>query len=147
MANSTNIPAATSHVDDMERRLDSLPALDTTEVVERTLERILGAEKVEAIFRSPESQGLRDWAGREIILMRVAGCLPSTAKGGLSRYVVLECTDPATGEVFAATTGGMFAVAAALRAAEQRLLPQRLRVVELGSASNPGQSSVWLVLP
>ncbi len=131
--------------DALEERLDHLPALDTSEVVERTLARILTATDAESIFADPESQGLRDWAGREIILEDVVGCLPSSAKGGLSRYLVLDCTDPYTGVRFAATTGGTYTVSAALRAKELGLLPLRVRVVELESASNPGQTSVWLV--
>ena len=142
---SNNLPERVSAADQLEEKLDQLPALDTTEVVERTLRRILNGESAEAIFANPESAGLRDMAGRVIIVNAVAGCLPSKMKSGLSRYVVLDCTDPDTGESFAATTGSMYAVASALRAAAAGLLPQRLRVVELESASNPGQTSVWLV--
>ena len=142
---SNNLPEKVSAADQLEEKLDQLPALDTAEVVERTLNRILTGTTAEAIFANPESAGLRDMAGRVIIVNAVAGCLPSKMKSGLSRYVVLDCTDPETGEAFAATTGSMYAVAAALRAAAAGLLPQRLRVVELESASNPGQTSVWLV--
>ena len=140
-----NLPVTASAAEALEERLDQLPALDTTEVVERTLERILAATTAEAIFSNPESVGLRDRAGSVIIVNKVVGCLPSKMKSGLSRYVVLDCTDPDTGENFAATTGSLYATAAALKAAEQGLLPQALRVVELESASNPGQTSVWLV--
>jgi hypothetical protein len=140
-----NLPEKLSAAEALEERLDQLPALDTTEVVERTLNRILNGGTAEAIFANPESVGLRDRSGSVIILNAVAGCLPSKMKSGLSRYVVLDCTDPETGESFAATTGSLYAVAAALRAAAAGLLPQRLRVVELESASNPGQTSVWLV--
>ena len=140
-----NLPATTSAVEALEARLDNIPALDTSEVVERTLSRILNGDNAEAIFANPESVGLRDRAGSVIILNAVAGCLPSKMKSGLSRYVVLDCTDPETGEQFAATTGSLYAASAALRAQEAGLLPQTLRVVELESASNPGQTSVWLV--
>lgn len=142
---ATNLPATTDAVEALEARMDNLPALDTVAVVERTLNRILNASTAADIFANPESQGLRDWAGRTIIVNSVAGCLQSSKKGALSRYVVLDCTDPETGEAFAATTGSLFAVTAALRAAEAGVLPATLRVVELESASNPGQTSVWLV--
>lgn len=148
MTNGPNLPAKTTTAGDLEVRMDALPALDTTEVVERTLSRILDATEAAAIFANPESQGLRDWAGKVIVVNDVAGCLPTSVKNGaLSRYLVLDCTDPDTGQVFAATTGGTYAVAAALRAKEMGLLPRRLRVLELESASNPGQTSLWLVEP
>jgi len=140
-----NLPEPSAAALALEERLDALPDLDTTEVTDRTLARILGATTAEEIFSNPEASGLRDRAGSVIILNKVVGCLPTKMKSGLSRYVVLDCTDPDTGEVFAATTGSLYAVAAALKAAEQGLLPQRLRVVELESAANPGQTSVWLV--
>lgn len=139
------LPASTDRIGQLEERMDNLPAMETAQVVERTLGRILNATDASAIFANPESQGLRDWAGRTIVLNDVAGCLPSSKKGALSRYIVLDCTDPDTGEQFAATTGSTYAVTAALRAKELGLLPQKLRVVELESASNPGQMSVWLV--
>lgn len=142
---TSNLPEKPSVNQALEAKLDSLPALDTTEVVERTLSRILNAEGADEIFANPESQGLADWSGKVIIVDGLAGCLPSTKKGPLSRYIVLECTDPETGEHFAATSGGTYVVAAALRAAEQGLYPITVRVVELESASNPGQTSLWLV--
>lgn len=141
----SNLPIAGDRMADIEQRMDALPAMNTAQVVERTLTRILNASQAEEIFANPESQGLRDWAGRVIVLNNVAGCLESTKKGPLSRYLVLDCTDPETGVMFAATTGSTYAVTAALRAKELGLLPQRLRVVELESTANPGQTSLWLV--
>jgi hypothetical protein len=132
-------------VEDIEARMDTLPAMDVTEVVERTLERILNASSAEAIFADPDTAGLRDYTGHVIILNDIIGCLPSTKKGPLSRYVVLDCTDTLTGEQFVATTGSLYAASAALRAKEAGILPQKLKVVELESASNPGQTSLWLV--
>ena len=142
---ATNLPATIDQVGALESRMDSLPALDTATVVERTLSRILNATAAADIFANPESQGLRDWSGKVIVVNAVAGCLPSNKKGALSRYLVLDCVDPETGEAFAATTGSLYACSAALRAAEVGALPATLRVVELESASNPGQTSVWLV--
>ena len=144
---SNNMAPIASVTGALEARLDALPALDTTEVVERTLERLLNATSAQALFASPESTGLRDYAGQVIVVNKVAGCLPSTRNGTLSRYIVLECTNPATGEQFVATTGSIYAVTAALKANELGLLPIQLRVLELESASNPGQTSLWLVTP
>jgi hypothetical protein len=141
----TKLPVPASSMSALEDRLDELPALDTAEVVERTLARILSAEDAATIFADPEAMGLRDLVGREVELVGIAGCLPSRHGQGPSRYLVLECADPATGERFAVTTGSVYAMAAAVRAWEAGLLPQRVRVVELESASNPGQTSTWLV--
>ena len=50
---SNNLPEKLSAAEALEERLDQLPALDTTEVVERTLNRILNGATAEAIFANP----------------------------------------------------------------------------------------------
>ena len=141
----TDLPAKASATEALEQRMDRLPALDTSEVVERTIGRMLNATTADALFASPEAAGLRDYAGQVVELVDVIGCLPSTKKGALSRYLVLTINDLETGEQVAVTTGALNACTAALRAKELGLLPRKLRVLELESASNPGQSSLWLV--
>jgi len=142
---STKLPERPSGGQSLELKLDKLPALDVTDVVERSMERILGAETPEEAAANPEAMGLRDLSGKRVIVNDVAGALPSQMKTGPSRYVVLDCTDPETGERFSVTTGGAYAMATALRFWEAGWFPATFRVVELESASNPGQTSVWLV--
>jgi hypothetical protein len=140
-----NLPQTTNPTEAMELALDKLPALDVADVVDRTLERILGAETPEEAGANPEAMGLRDWVGRQLIVNDVAGVLPSTRQGPLSRYVILDITDPDTGERANVTTGGIYAVATALKYWGSGWLPCRFKVVELESQSNPGQTSIWLV--
>ena len=140
-----NLPEKGSASNELELRLDKVPALDVADVIERSMERILSAETPEEAAANPEAMGLRDWSGKAIIVNTVAGCLPSQLKTGPSRYIILDCTDPATGERFSVTTGGAYAMATALRFWEAGWFPATFKVVELESASNPGQSSVWLV--
>jgi hypothetical protein len=140
-----NLPSKTSAAEALELRLDKLPALDLTDVVERTMSRIINAASPEEAAANPESQGLRDLAGRTIVVHDILGCLPSTMKTGPSRYIVLDCTDTESGERLTTTTGSVYAVGTALRYWEMGWFPATFRVVELESASNPGQSSLWLV--
>lgn len=140
-----NLPEKTSAVEALELRLDKLPALDVIDVVERTMTRIINATTPEEAAANPEAMGLRDFAGRTIVVYDVAGALPSTMKTGPSRYVVLDCADPETGERFTCTTGSNYAMGTALRYWEAGWFPAIFRVVELESASNPGQTSLWLV--
>lgn len=142
---TTNLPAHSSASEALEARLDALPALEVDDVVERTLERILGAQSPEEAAANPEAMGLRDWAGKTIVVNALSGCLPSSMKTGPSRYIILDCTDPSSGERFSVTTGGAYAMATALKYWEAGWFPATFRVVELESASNPGQTSVWLV--
>ena len=147
MTSDTTVPATVDVVGALETRMDALPALDTSEVTERTLSRMMDATTLETLFASPESSGLADYAGRVITLEAVVGCLPSTKRGALTRYLVLSCTDNETGERVTLTTGSLYAATAALRAHELGLLPAQLRVLELESVANPGQTSLWLVKP
>jgi hypothetical protein len=142
---NTKIPEKLVAGQSLERYLDQLPALDVTDVVERSMDRILNATSPEEAAANPEAMGLRDWAGKKLVVYGVAGALPSQLKTGPSRYIVLDCADPETGERFSVTTGGAYAMATALKYWEAGWYPERFRVVELESASNPGQTSLWLV--
>jgi hypothetical protein len=144
---STPDPASATAGNALELKLDQLPALSIDEVVERTLTKTLNATTAEDVLADPEAVGLGDYAGKVLTLLAVAGALPSAYKTGPSRFIVVDCIDNETGGRFSATCGSPYVISRALRLAELGLLPAQVRVVELESTANPGQSSLWLVKP
>ncbi|MHB8506286.1 MAG: hypothetical protein ACYDEN_11330 [Acidimicrobiales bacterium] len=141
----SNLPVVATQA--MEARLDRLPALDVEDVIERTLTRTLSATTAEEVLADPEARGLRDFVGRVITITGVAGALPSRYDTGLSRYLVVDVEDETTGTKGVVTVGSPFVAARVLRLVELGALPARVRVVELESASNPGQASLWITKP
>lgn len=128
----------------LDAGLEKLPAMSVDDVIERSLAATLNAGTVDDVLADPESRGLRDLAGRVVTLHGILGALPSSKKGPLNRYVVLDVEDEATGERGAASTGSLYVVARALRLLELDAYPVKVRVVELESTANPGQSSLWI---
>jgi hypothetical protein len=142
-----NLPQVATGTEAIEQAMDTLPALSTDDVVERTLSRTMNATTAEDVLADPGAVGLADYVGRVIELVAVAGVLPSRYDSGLSRYVVMDIVDPDTGEKVSVTVGSTYIISRALKLAQLGALPCKVRVLELESASNPGQSSLWIVKP
>ncbi|WP_343576706.1 hypothetical protein [Mycobacterium sp.] len=142
-------PAVTDsrNLDRLERAIDLIPIMSVDDLVARTLERALNADSVEDVLADPEAVGLRDLVGQVVTLERVAGALPSTYTTGPTRYIILDVTPETTGTPMSVTCGSPYVISRAIRLAELGALPTRVRVLELESASNPGQSSLWITRP
>ena len=117
---------------------------DTDELVLRTIERTLAATSVEELLSDPDAGSLRDLVGQIIIPTAVVGIMPSKYTTG-AYYLVFEAiTDPERPPA-TLSTGSPYAASRIATAAAKGWLPRRMRVLELESASNPGQSSLWVV--
>lgn len=144
MADRTPTPAP-EVLPAIPEHLRGLPVLTGGEdLVARTIERILHAETPEQALADPDAQGVRDLVGQIVILRELVGIMPSAIREG-DWYVVLEAANVVTGQVITLTSGSVYVVAAAAKMHRQGWLPRPVRIVELESASNPGQSSLWLV--
>lgn len=114
------------------------------ELVEASIQRILNAATVEELLADPEAAGLRDYVGKVLVITDVTGIMPSKLRDG-DYYAVVEAIDEATGRPLTLTTGSPYAGGRLAVAKARGWLPRRMRVLELESASNPGQSSLWVV--
>lgn len=117
---------------------------DVEQLAERSIERAMNAATPEELLADPESGGLRDLAGQAITITAVLGIMPSTIKDG-DYYIVFEAATPPNGELSILTTGSRFAAARIATLAAKGWLPRAVRVVELESTANKGQSSLWVV--
>jgi len=114
------------------------------DMVERSLQRMMSAESVEELLANPEAAGLRDYSGKVLLFTAVTGILPSGIRPG-EYYCIVEATDERTGQSLTLTTGSPYAGGRLAVAQAKGWLPRRMRVLEMESASNPGQSSLWVV--
>jgi hypothetical protein len=117
---------------------------DPEELLEVSMLRILTATSAEELFSDPDSVGLRDQVGKPLQILTVDACMPSTFRRGDVYVFGTMRTEPG-GAVKTWSTGSPYAGGRAAQAQRLGLLPRWLRPVELESASNPGQSSLWLV--
>ena len=125
--------------------LAGMPILtDIEDLTERSIQRIMDAKSPEEALADPDAIGVKDIVGKVIILTGILGILPSTFHEG-DFYIILEARVPGTGAVITLTTGSPYVAARAVKCAQMGWLPRAVRVVELESASNPGQSSLWIV--
>ena len=124
--------------------LAGIPIYDGTEALaERSIERAMNARTPEELLADPESGGLRDYVGKPITINAVLGIMPSTINEG-DFYIVFEAVT-SDGELVTLTTGSRFAAARIATLAAKGWLPRAVRVVELESTANKGQSSLWVV--
>ena len=136
---STEIVAPPPHY------LAHLPILtNIEELAERSIQRILDAKSPEEALADPDAIGVKDIVGRVVILTGIIGILPSNYHAG-DYYIILEAKVPGTGAVITLTTGSPYVAARAVKCQREGWLPRPVRVVELESQSNPGQSSLWIV--
>ncbi len=125
--------------------LKGLPILtDIEQLTERSIQRIMDAKSPEEALADPDAIGVKDIVGKVVILTGIIGILPSTFHPG-DYYIILEAAIPGTGSVVTLTTGSPYVAARAVKCAQMGWLPRPVRVVELESQSNPGQSSLWIV--
>lgn len=135
---------ATTALDTPPAYLSGLPIIvDMSEMIERSLARTLSATTPEQALADPDSVGLRELSGKVITITGVVGILPS-AHAGASHYLVFEAITKPTGEIETLTTGSPYAASRIVKCYKEGWLPRRMRVLELESTSNPGQSSLWV---
>lgn len=142
---TNNLPDVVSPYDDLEIELDALPVFDLEDLTERTLHNLLTATTDEEALRDPRAQGLGDFADRVVILHALIGALPSSFDSGPTRYIVMDITDPETGERHAVSCGSPYVMATAFNLAGRGSLPATVKVLELESKNNSNKSSLWLV--
>lgn len=131
---------------DAPKYLAGIPIYDDMgAIAERTISRTMAAETPEQLLADPEAGGLRDHVGEVLTITQVLGIAPSALAGG-GYYIIFEATKP-DGEILTLTTGSQFAASRIAMLAAKGWLPRTIRVVELESTSNPGQSSLWIVDP
>lgn len=142
---SHNLPEVLSPFDELETQLDALPVFDLEELSERTLHNLLTASTDDEALRNPSAMGLGQFADQVVILQAIIGCLPSAFDTGPTRYIVMDITDPETGERHAVSCGSPYVMAAAFNLASRGSLPATVRVLEVESKNNSNKSSLWLV--
>lgn len=140
-----NLPDVVSPYDELETQLDALPVFDLEELSERTLHNLLTASTDDEALRNPSAAGLGQFADQVVILQAIIGCLPSSFGSGPTRYIVMDITDPETGERHAVSCGSPYVMATAFNLAARGSLPATVRVLELESKNNSNKSSLWLV--
>ena len=117
---------------------------DIEALVEASMLKILTAESVEELLANPETASLRDYSGKVLTFTDVTGILPSQIRQG-DYYCIVEAIDEGSGQRLTLTTGSPYAGGRLAVAKAKGWLPRRMRVLEMESASNPGQSSLWVV--
>lgn len=140
-----NLPDVVSPYDELEMQLDALPVFDLEELSERTLHNLLTASTDDEALRNPSAMGLGQFADQVIILQALIGALPSSFDSGPTRYIVMDITDPETGERHAVSCGSPYVMATAFNLASRGSLPATVKVLELESKNNSNKSSLWLV--
>jgi hypothetical protein len=122
----------------------ALPDLESDDLAERSLARVLNATDAVNVFANPELAGFDDLAGHDLVLRDIVGYLPSRFAEG-QKYLVYEVLDESTGELVMVASGSPYIAAGALQARSRGMLPAPVRFVALESRSKPGQESHWLV--
>jgi hypothetical protein len=122
----------------------ALPDLETDDLAERSLSRVMNATDIANVFANPELAGFDDLAGHDLVLRDIVGYLPSRFAEG-QKYLVYEVLDESTGELVMVASGSPYIAAGALQARSKGMLPAPVRFVALESRSKPGQESHWLV--
>jgi len=117
---------------------------DPDALIERSMERIMNATTAEEALSSPDSLGLRDLTGQVITLESVIAISPSGIREG-DYYLIFEARRTPGGPIETMTTGSPFAAGRIVKCAREGWLPRQVRILQLESASNPGQSSLWVV--
>ena len=131
---------------DAPKYLEGIPLYDDFEALaERTIERQLAATSPEQLLSDPEAGGLRDLSGKLIKITTVLGIAPSSIGVG-GYYIVFEAMT-AEGASLTLTTGSQYAASRIATLAHKGWLPRVVRVTELESKTNPGQSSLWITDP
>lgn len=124
--------------------LAGIPVISNTDdLVEAALARIMSATSVEELLANPESVSLREHVGEIFTVHRIAGLLASTIREG-EWYGLIEAVTK-DGEIVTVTTGSPYALGRIAKCQQMGWLPRRMRVVELESASHPGQASLWVI--
>lgn len=124
--------------------LANIPVItDPEQITIATLERTMAAETAEELFADPDSGSLRDLVGQIITITDVLGILPS-AYGEGRYYIVFTATEADGKAPITLSTGSPYAASRIAAAKAKGFLPRRVRVIELESASNPGQASLWV---
>lgn len=117
---------------------------DTADLVQASIDRIMNAPTAELALSDPDSLGLEKVVGSVITLLDVHGIMPSTIRGREDDYyLVFDAVHDGVVKTF--TTGSQFAGARIVKCAREGWLPRTVRVVNLDSATNPGQKSLWVV--
>jgi len=125
--------------------LEGIPILSGgDDLIERTMDRLLNAATPEEMLADPDAYGIQDIAGQVITLTKIVGIAPSTIRGR-DWYIVLEALVGTPGRIVTLTTGSEFATAAAVGLHRKGFLPRRVRIVQLESATAPGNFSLWFV--
>lgn len=137
-------PASAELVYDPPAWLAGIPVItDMTDLEEAAIARIMAATTPEMLLANPESVGLREHVGECFTFHRIQGLLPSAIREGEWYGLIEASTDD--GEIVSVTTGSLYALGRLVKAQNEGWLPRRMRVVELESASHPGQASLWVV--
>jgi len=126
--------------------MEALPILDSEELTEVTLEKILSSTSEADMFPNPSSLSLDDLSGQTIIVRGLLGAMPSTKKdSAYPLFLAVDCQDPKTGEQMTVLTGAKFACASLVKAHSAGRFPIEVEVVVKPNASDPTTSSHWLV--
>ncbi len=125
--------------------LANIPIItDPEQIMVATIERTLAATTPEQLLSDPDSGSLRDLVGQIITVTGVLGIMPSKYANTPYYLVFLAIlgdeTVPST-----LSTGSPYAASRIATLCARGWAPRRVRVLELESASNPGQSSLWVV--
>jgi len=117
---------------------------DAEELIAASMDRIMNARTPEELLSNPDSAGLRDLTGEVIEVLGVTGIMPSTIREG-DYYLLFEAIIEPGKPPTTLTTGSPYAAGRIAKCHREGWLPRFMRVLQLDSATNPGQSSLWVV--
>ena len=118
--------------------------VDAEELIAASMDRIMNATTPEELLANPDSAGLRDLTGDVIEVTNVTGIMPSTLRPG-DYYLIFEAIIKPGAPPTTLTTGSPYAAGRIAKCYREGWLPRFMRVVQLESSTNPGQSSLWVV--
>lgn len=116
---------------------------DTDELTMRTIERSMSATTPEELLSDPDAGSLRDLVGQIITVTGVVGIMPSKYNTA-NYYLVFEAITTEGQAPSILSTGSPYAASRIAVLVAKGWAPRRVRVIELESAANPGQSSLWV---
>ena len=117
---------------------------DAEALIEASMDKIINATTPEELLSNPDSAGLKDLTGEVIEVTGVTGIMPSTLRAG-DYYLIFEAIIKKGATPTTLTTGSPYAAGRIAKCYREGWLPRLMRVVQLESTSNPGQSSLWVV--
>lgn len=123
-----------------------LPEIEDSEAAQRAIvERILASDTLEETFRSATTIATRELVGKPIAI-RDCRWMRSDIEDARGVYMLLDCADLQTGEVFVANTGSPTVLAIVWANKQHGRLPIEVKVVE-AAAAKPGRNAPLTLEP